>query len=124
MAQIKYEMVGGPHGDCTSTYKVTTDAETINELVYALIKEGSFVTITLHEAGDSILGGLCLAYARGGKVERRASCFNEVLDLKPTKIMMNGGYGNNTFDVWVEDQLPAQDREEFELVYWGKNFKV
>lgn len=119
MAKVEFIHTGGPFGDCTDNYDVVTDATTLGELITALLGKDSFQTFCLREKDGIGLGGVCLAHAIGGVITRKSSNYDSLLSMKLKKAKVNGGYGNMTYDIWVEGKLPHQDRQEFQMVYWG-----
>lgn len=122
MAKVEFIHTGGPFGDCTDNYDVVTGATTLGELITALLGKDSFQTFCLREEDGIGLGGVCLAYATGGVITRKSSNYDSLLSMKLKKARVNGGYGNMTYDIWVEGKLPHQDRQEFQMVYWGRTF--
>ena len=120
MAKVEFIHKGGPYGDCTDTYDIVTDATTIGELITALVGKDNFQTFCIRTSDR--MSEACVAYARGGKIERKASQYDAMLKLKLNRASVNGGWGNMTYDFFVDGKIPQQDRKEFELVYWGFNF--
>jgi hypothetical protein len=73
--------------------------------------------------GGGSSNDVCLAYAVGGNITRKASNYDSLLSMKLKEIKVNGGWGSMTYDISVKDELPRQDKEEFQMVYWGYTFK-
>lgn len=119
---IKFLRTGGPFGDETCNYDVITNAETLEEFVTAILGKDNYQTICLRAGKGISSGDVCMAYATGGKITRKASNYDSLLTMRLKSVKVNGGWGNMTYDVWVEDELPAQDRKEFQMVYWGYTF--
>lgn len=120
---IKFVHTGGPFGDCTDNYDVITDADTLGEFVTAILGKDNYQTFCIRAGKGISSGDVCMAYATGGKITRKASNYESLASMKLTQVKVNGGWGNMTYDVWVEGELPAQDRKEFQMVYWGYTFK-
>lgn len=122
MAKVEFIHTGGPFGDCTDNYDVVTDATTLGELITALLGKDNFQKFCLRAEDGIGPNDVCLAYARYGVITRKSSNYDSLLSMKLKKAIVNGGYGNMTYDIWVEGELPHQDRQEFQMVYWGHTF--
>lgn len=120
---IKLVHTGGPFGDCTENYNVITNATTLGEFITAILGKDSFQTFCIRDGKGLSTNDVCVAYATGDTIKRKASNYKLLATMKLTQVKVNGGYGNMTYDVWVEGKLPAQGRKEFEMVYWGHTFK-
>lgn len=123
MAKVKLVHTAGPFGDCTDNYDVITDATTLGELITALLGRDNFQTFCLRSEKRLSNNDVCVAYAESGTIIRKAALYDSLLTMKIKKAVVNGGWGNMTYNIWVKGKLPKQERQEFEMVYWGYNFK-
>jgi len=119
---IKFVHTGGPFGDCTDNYDIETNATTVGEFMSAVLGRDNFQTFCIRRGNGISSGDVCMAYATRGKITRKATNYDSLSSMKIAQVKVNGGWGNMTYDVWVEDELPAQDRKEFQMVYWGYTF--
>lgn len=119
---IKFVHTGGPFGDCTDNYNVITDAATLGDFITAILGRDNYQTFCLNTGKEILGGGVCVAYATSGKITRKASNYKSLLSMKLKRVKVNGGWGNMKYDIGVEGELPAQDRKEFQRVYWGHTF--
>lgn len=122
MAKVKLVHTAGPFGDCTDNYDVITDATTLGELITALLGKDEFQTFCLHANEKMFDDHVCVAYAFNGEITRKASQYESLLSMKLNKAIVNGGWGNMTYEIWVQGELPKQSRQEFQMVYWGHTF--
>lgn len=120
---IKLVHTGGPFGDCTDNYDIETNATTVGEFINAVIGRDNFQTFCIRRGNGISANDVCLAYAEHGEVKRKASNYDFLLSLKLKSAKVNGGYGNMGYAIWIEGELPTQDRDEFEMTYWGYTFK-
>jgi hypothetical protein len=119
---IKLVHTGGLFGDCTDNYDVVTNANTVEEFINAVLGSDNFQTFCLISGSDVSSGEVCMAYATSGEITRKSSNYGSLLSMKLEKIKVNGGWGNMTYSIWVEGELPIQDCQEFQRVYWGYTF--
>ena len=122
MSKVEFKCIGGPFGDCTSSYDVTTDAKNVGEFIDIIKKKDNFATFVLRASEGLSIGDVAVAKAEHGEIVRKASLFEQLALMKPKEIKANGGYGNINYDIQVEEKLPPQNRKEYELIYWGFNF--
>lgn len=120
MIKLNYEK--GPFGDETSNYNVTTDALYVAEFIEQVLKERSGEWGEILIRSNDNHEDICVCSYKRGVIERRASNYNIYGTAKIKSIFANGGWSKMSYDVKVEDSdsLPKQDKEEFQIVYWGK----
>lgn len=94
----------------------------MDEFVTAILGKDNYQTICLRAGKGISSDDVCMAYATGGKITRKASNYDSLVTMRLKSVKVNGGWGNMTYDVWVKDELPAQDHKEFQMVYWGRTF--
>lgn len=119
---VEFRKTGGPFGDATSNYEVLTDAKTVGEFIGNLLDrkyKDSCAKFVLRTPDGSFDNELCMCYAQDGEIVRRASKYDSLTSLKVIGVKANGGWGSMLYDITIEGELPKQDREEFQMVYFG-----
>lgn len=111
---------GGPYGDCTDNYDVVTSAKTVGEFITTALGDDDFQTFCIRIGSMLDKNNVCVAYAEKNKIKRKATQYDVYSYLKLKKITANGGWGNMTYDIWVEGEPPKQEWTEFQKIYWGK----
>ena len=120
---VKLNFESGPFGDCTSNYNVDTNAECVAKFIEEVVKESPYewgqFCIRADNAGDR---DICVCSYKKGKVIRKSLNYGTYGAAKIKSIFANGGWGAMSYDIKVENfaELPKQDKNEFQLIYWGK----
>lgn len=120
MIKLNYE--SGPFGDETSNYSVDTDAVYVVQFIEQVLKERS------DEWGEILIRSndnpedICVCSYKRGAIEHRASNYDTYGTAKIKSIFANGGWSKMSYNIKVEDfdSLPKQDKNEFQLIYFGK----
>lgn len=119
---IKLNNAGGPYGDGTTSYNVETDVANVGAFIQEVLKEypqdwGHFRIRT----NNTDKRDICVCSYSYGKIERKASNYDTYGTAKIKSIFANGGWSAMNYDITVEDfdTLPEQEKEEFQITYWG-----
>lgn len=119
MIKLNYER--GPFGDETSNYSVETDAINVAQFIEQVLKEKTGEWGEILISSNDCSENMCVCSYKKGTIERRASNYDTYGTAKIKSILANGGWTKMRYEINVEDfdSLPKQDREEFQIVYWG-----
>ena len=123
MIKLNYE--SGPFEDETSNYSVDTDAVYVVQFIEQVLKERSGEYGEILILPNKNLGDMCVCSYKRGAIERRASNYDTYGTAKIKSIFANGRWSKMSYYIKVEDfnSLPKQDKDEFQIVYWGKVLK-
>lgn len=120
---VKLNHESGPFGDETSNYNVETDANNVSEFIKEVVKENPYewgefcIRADNNEDRD-----VCVCAYEKGEIIRKALNYDAYGNANVKSILANGGWGKMSYDIDIEDfaSLPKQDKNEFQLIYFGK----
>lgn len=121
MEDYKLIRTAGPFGDETCNYDVITTATTIGAFIEIAKGKNNYSTFVIRTPRDAeITKDACVAYYRGGVLTRKANEYDAYCALKFDRIIVNGGWGAMTYDIFVSEPFPEQPKDEFLATYFGR----
>jgi hypothetical protein len=118
---ITFERTGGPYGDETSSYKVSSPATTVGEFIEQVLNNTPAWGEIVIRHDSRLVNRICVCAYNYGAVERKASNYDAYCAARIKSITASGAWSMMNYSIRVEDydSLPAQSNEDFHKVYFG-----